>query len=448
MAECPTVNVATHLAALAAREPNRAAVILPQMRREGADTVQLTFAELDTLSGQIARGLDEIGIRRGVRTVLMVRPSLDFFTLTFALFKVGAVPVLIDPGMGIRNLGKCLAEAQPEAFIGVPKAHLARRILRWAKSTIRITVTTGSRLFGGKHTVRQLQQAGKQGGPLPVADTRGDETAAILFTSGSTGIAKGAVYTHGIFAAQVEYLKSIYAIEPGEVDLCTFPLFALFAPALGMTVDHSRDGPHPAGQGRSDEDHPCGRALPRDEPVRLTSPDRPRRAIRKRARHQALDASPRRSRPGPRWPAKVIERFTTMLAPGVQVFTPYGATESLPVANIGSDTILKETRHLTDQGRGVCVGFPVPGIDVRIIPITDDPVPVFDESTCLAAGRGRRDRGQRSGRHGRVFRPAAGHRAGEDARRAPADCGIGWATSATSTSTAGSGSAVASRTAS
>src|SRR5205823_7796383 len=73
-------------------------------------------------------------------------------------------------------------------------------------------------------------------GPLPVANTRADETAAILFTSGSTGIAKGVVYTHGIFAAQVNYLKKVYGIEPGEVDLSTFPLFALFAPALGMTA--------------------------------------------------------------------------------------------------------------------------------------------------------------------------------------------------------------------
>ena len=62
-----------------------------------------------------------------------------------------------------------------------------------------------------------------------------DEPAAILFTSGSTGVAKGAVYTHGNFAAQVECLKATYGIEPGEIDLCTFPLFALFGPALGMT---------------------------------------------------------------------------------------------------------------------------------------------------------------------------------------------------------------------
>src|SRR5439155_27219133 len=72
--------------------------------------------------------------------------------------------------------------------------------------------------------------------PVPPADVTADETAAILFTSGSTGVAKGAVYTHGTFATQVEALRRLFAIRPGEIDLCTFPLFALFAPALGMTA--------------------------------------------------------------------------------------------------------------------------------------------------------------------------------------------------------------------
>jgi olefin beta-lactone synthetase len=378
------VNVADHLTALAAREPERAAVVWPRLRRDRIEITQLTYAELDQLSGHLARGMDDIGIRRGVRTVLMVRPSFDFFSLTFALFKVGAVPVLIDPGMGIRNLGKCLSEAEPEAFIGIPKAHVARRILRWAKGSIRITLTTGSRVFGGKHTLREFQKAGEKAGPLPIADTRADETAAILFTSGSTGIAKGAVYTHGNFAAQVEALKAIYAIEPGEVDLCTFPLFALFAPALGMTsVIPEMDPTRPVKVDPT-------RIIRAIEHFRVTNLFGSPALIDRVGRYGAdrgakLPTLRRVISAGAPVSARVIERFTRMLAPGVQVFTPYGATEALPVANIGSDTILKETQQLTDIGRGVCVGKPVPGMDVRIIPITDEPVPMFDPGTCLPA---------------------------------------------------------------
>jgi olefin beta-lactone synthetase len=376
-----TVNVATHLLAMASREPERAAVQMPHR----GDYRTLTFAELDRLSGELAKGLDAVGVRRGLRTVLMVAPSLDFFALTFALFKVGAVPVLVDPGMGVRNLGKCLAEAMPEAFIGISKAHLARRILRWARDTIRITVTTGNRLFGGKHTLDQLRRTGERLGPLPVADTSADETAAILFTSGSTGVAKGAMYTHGIFAAQIDYLRQVYGIESGEVDLSTFPLFALFGPALGMTaVIPEMDPTRPANVDPT-------KIIGTIERFRVTNLFGSPALINRVGRYGAdrgvyLGTLRRVISAGAPVPAAAVERFTTMLSAGVQVFTPYGATEALPVANIGSNTILTETRHLTDEGKGVCVGYPVPGMEVRVVPISDDPVLAFDESTALPPG--------------------------------------------------------------
>jgi acyl-CoA synthetase (AMP-forming)/AMP-acid ligase II len=82
----------------------------------------------------------------------------------------------------------------------------------------------------------------------------------------------------------------------------------------------------------------------------------------------------------------VLEQFTKLLPPGVQVFTPYGATEALPVANIGSDEILTETRFATEQGKGVCVGRTVPGVTVHVIRISDDPIPTWDDSLCVPPG--------------------------------------------------------------
>src|SRR4051812_4108595 len=187
---------------MAQLQPHALAVACPAGRdRAGrARHTHWTFRQLDRESDAAARGLERIGIGRGVRTVLMVKPSLEFFALTFALFKVGAIPVLVDPGMGIKNLGQCLAEAGAEAFIGIPRAVLARKILGWGKATIRTVVTIPIPCAGWVyHWVKPWLPAG----PYPIAPTRPDETAAILFTSGSTGVPKGAVYTHAIFAAQV-----------------------------------------------------------------------------------------------------------------------------------------------------------------------------------------------------------------------------------------------------
>jgi len=374
----PSVNVASHLARLAVTEPDRPAIHFP------AGNATVTFAQLHADSDAIAHGLTAATIVRGTRVALMVPPSIDFFALTFALFKVAAVPVMIDPGMGVRNLGKCLAEAEPEAFIGIPKAHLARRILRWGRKTIRTTVNVGWGRFFCHHSVRTLRDIGLSLGAYPMPDVAADETAAILFTSGSTGVAKGAVYTHGIFAAQVEMLKATYGIEPGEVDLCTFPLFALFGPALGMTcVIPDMNPSRPA----SIDPHKAVEQVKRYGVTNLFgSPAVIRRLAELSDAGLSLPTVRRVISAGAPARAADIERFTQLLPATTEVFTPYGATEALPVANIGSREILTETRHLTDRGKGVCIGRPVAGMTVHVVRITDEAIPEWDDSLLVPQG--------------------------------------------------------------
>ncbi len=143
---------------------------------------------------------------------------------------------MIDPGIGVKNLGKCLTEAEPEAFIGAPKAQMGRIILGWAKESIKIVITVGKKFLWGGWTLEEVIDRGNRGKSYNMAETQAEEIAAILFTSGSTGISKGAVYTHGMFDSQVKMIRDAFGIEPGEKDLATFPLFALFGPALGMTA--------------------------------------------------------------------------------------------------------------------------------------------------------------------------------------------------------------------
>ncbi|MES2792594.1 MAG: AMP-binding protein, partial [Planctomycetota bacterium] len=118
----PTVNIAEKLRDSAAAAPYQRAVVFPAGRdAQGRVTYShLTFQQLDRESDRLARGLQQMGVTPGMRLVLMVRPSLEFIALTFALFKAGAVVVLIDPGMGRTSIFKCLDQVEPQGFIAIP----------------------------------------------------------------------------------------------------------------------------------------------------------------------------------------------------------------------------------------------------------------------------------------------------------------------------------------
>ncbi len=366
-----TVNIASHLSRMADLQPETCALALPDGHGGYRD---IPYRELEERSNRLARGLEKYGIGRGTKTVLMVKPGREFFELAFALFKVGAVPVLIDPGLGLKNLKICLREAEPTAFIGIAKAHIARILLGWARKTLKRFVTVGGvKLWGGL----RLDDLRDADASAYLADTHENEAAAILFTSGSTGVPKGAVYTHGNFSAQVDRLREIYKIEPGEVDLPTFPLFALFGPALGMSsvipeMDFTRPG--------SVDPAKIVRAIKvRNVTQMFGSPALVRRvAAYLEENNISLPGLKRVLSAGAPVAAEVLDRFSKHLG-DAEIHTPYGATEALPVCSIGSKEVLEDTRAQTAAGKGVCVGRPVDGVRVRIIRITDRAIALWSD---------------------------------------------------------------------
>ena len=366
-------TVAEHLAERARTHPAQVALHIPAgpVSRTGPTAHRaVTFAELHADSDTLAAGLRSVGIVAGTRVALMVPPGLDFFSLTFALFKIGAVPVLIDPGMGVKNLKACLGHAEPEAFVGTAKAHLARRLFGWAKRSVRTTVNAGESKFFCTTSTKAMRRDLTHRPPLRSEEGEQERLAAILFTSGSTGIAKGVEYTHAIFSAQIELLKATYGIEPGEIDFCTFPLFALFGAALGMTcVIPDMDATRPA----TIDPWKAASQIRQFGVTNVFGSPAVLKTVTKDNFATASDyATVRRviSAGAPATPA-VLELLARWLPAGTPVYTPYGATECLPVANISSAEILNETRALTEQGHGVCVGKPVAGMHVMVIPITD-----------------------------------------------------------------------------
>lgn len=381
LAAADRVNIASRLRAVAQRLGDKPAVV--QRSRDGTGYLQVTFRELDEMADCYAHGLSRAGVGRETRTVLFVQPGVDFFALVFALFRIGAVVVLIDPGLGAARMGSCLAEVEAEAFIGTAKAQVFRLVNRGAFRRVRVVVTAGRRWCWGGATLRDICE--RPWRPFAEAATSARDLAAILFTSGSTGPAKGVLYEHGVFEAQVKFLETQFGYSEDEVDLPTFPLFALFDAALGMSavipeMDFTRPG--------SVDPRTIVQAI-KDQKVThmFGSPALLERVSRYGAENGVKLPTVRRvMSAGAPARLEVLERMQQMLGAGAEIHTPYGATESLPVASITSTRILNETRAATERGAGVCVGEPLAGVEVRIIRISDGPIVAWSDDLLTAAG--------------------------------------------------------------
>jgi acyl-CoA synthetase (AMP-forming)/AMP-acid ligase II len=368
-----SLSIAQHLSVAATERPNQPAII----SAEGS----LTFRQLEEQSNQCARGLGRIGIEKGTPVALMVRPGMAFVILSFALIKLNATLVLIDPGIGRKYLKKCLNEAEPEVFIGSPLAHAARIVLGWARQ-VRICVTVGGFKPWGGPSLKQVMRLGEQGDLKPES-SRTDERVALVFTSGSTGPPKGVLYTHGMFSAQAGLLRDHFGIEPGEIDLATFPLFALFDPFLRVTtvfpeMDFSRPGSVDPRKiidpiQKHKVTHMFGSPALLDRVGRYGQLHGLKLPTLKRVLSAGAPVS-----------SHVLECFSHLLDSKADIHTPYGATEALPVCSISGREVLKESG--TAQGQGVCVGPPIKGVQVAVIEITDDPIAVWSEDLVISAG--------------------------------------------------------------
>jgi acyl-CoA synthetase (AMP-forming)/AMP-acid ligase II len=380
------VNVGLRLSATAAKNPNGIAIAMPGGREASGKRIYrtLTFRQLDDDSNLLADGLLAMGVKPGMRLILLVPPSIDFISLVFALFKAGVVIVLIDPGMGRRNLIRCLSESEPEGFIGIPLAHAVRTILRGRFPKAKYNVTVGSRWFWGGSTIAELRTRPLSANFQPI-QTQADDHAAIIFTTGSTGPPKGVLYRHGNFNQQVDELRDFYNIQPGEIDLPGFPLFALFNCAMGVTT-----------------------VIPDMDPTRPAKVD-PRNIIEAVSDWKVTQAfgSPalwnvvgrycednkivlptlkRVLSAGAPVPIHVLKRMKAAIPLDGDVHTPYGATEALPVASLSATERLSSVTPQATSLPATCVGRHFPGIDWKVIRITDEPIPTIADAEELPLG--------------------------------------------------------------
>jgi acyl-CoA synthetase (AMP-forming)/AMP-acid ligase II len=370
---------------MAGRMPDAMCVAEP-LGRDGRGKLryrQVTFRELDNDSNRIAAGLHDMGAVPGTRLVLMVPPSIDFISLVFATFKAGAVAVLIDPGMGRGNMIRCLEEVEPQGFIAIPIVQALRTLMQRCFRQARFNVTVGRRWFWGGLTLDQLRARGCN--DFRSAETTASHPAAIIFTTGSTGPPKGVLYRHGNFDKQTEEIRDYYRIQPGEIDLSGFPLFALFNAALGVsTVIPLMEPTRPANV---EPKNVIDAVRDFNITQAFGSPALWNTVGRYCEQHgEKMPTLRRVLSAGAPVPPHVLWRVKQAFHPDGEIHTPYGATESLPVASISASEVLGETAVRSQQGAGTCVGHRFPGIQWKVIRVRDAPIGTIADSEELPAG--------------------------------------------------------------
>ena len=372
-------NVSRFLDEKAGSQPNLPALKVPRGRSgDGTiDYLTLTFAELAVEQDAWAQRLRAKGMGKGARVLLMVKPGLPLIAICFALFKIGAVPIVIDPGMGLKSFLTCVRRSKPQYLVGISLALWVSRCFRGAFRSLEGRVKVGG----------ALARATRRGNAATVAaePTRRDDLAAVLFTSGSTGSPKGVLYEHGMFEAQVEAIRTQYDIEPGEVDLPMLPIFALFNPALGMTTVVPEINPSkpatvdPAKIVQAVQQ--CGVTNSFGSPALWA-----KISAYCESNDVQLASLKRILMAGAAVPPELMQRFRSIL-PNGHVHSPYGATEVLPVSSVRDDEILGFAADRAARGEGTCVGRTLPGVEARIIGLSEEALPGEALDRTLPVGK-------------------------------------------------------------
>lgn len=351
------------------------------------DYTDLTFAELDAWSDALAGQFTADGISSGTRTIVLVNPGPELYAILFGLFKSGAVPVVIDPGMGLRPMLRCLAAVDPGAFIGIPQAHAVRVLFRRTFRNVRAMVTVGRRWAWGSRTLAEAGRTPTRPARARAAAPTSDELLMIAFTTGSTGPAKAVELTHGNLEAMLAQTQAMTGVTDDETALVTLPMFGMLYLLLGARI--VLPPLIPSQVGATDPLHVVNAINRFDVATLFASPAVLGPLLEHARTHKSVLPTIRAVfSGGAPVPDHVVTGLRGILPDGAQVHAGYGATEAIPMSSIESRELLDGLTERARSGAGTCIGRPVDGVDVRIIAVVDEPLPRWNQATPLDDGVG------------------------------------------------------------
>ncbi|MEZ4754893.1 MAG: fatty acid CoA ligase family protein [Bdellovibrionota bacterium] len=350
------------------------AVIVPSYLSGSVRYQHVRYKEFRDLVHKYQRGLADLGLRRGDRVLMLVKPGVDFLALSYAVMGRGAIPAFLDPGMGKDNIEKCVRNLRPDVFIGSPLAQVLRILKRNWFSTIRFNIVASDFPLPRTTSLSILKRFSAR----PLKPVKAPETALIAFTSGATGTPKGVVFTNQMVSSQLSIFSDQFGLEGGKKDLPLLPIFSLFTSALGIcsvfppinpakplslqpekivkiiadcSINYSFGSPT-LWKKIAEYCIRCGENLPSLSKV-ITA--------------------------GAPVPTTTLEQIKKILTNG-EVFTPYGATEALPVTIVSGNQIKNLKTETAATGElGTFVGQTFKGISIKLIKPVDQAIANIDQ---------------------------------------------------------------------
>ncbi|MBX2908032.1 MAG: AMP-binding protein [Chitinophagales bacterium] len=382
-------NLAETVREVAAKYPERIAVIEPDgfATNSKRKYKHFTYAQLTKDAESLAPGLRELGINEGTRIVCMTPPSYEACVVGLGLQRVGAFTLWIDPSVGYLNVAERLSRIKPEAFVGIPAAFLGRTVFGWgARFSKKSIVING--FFPGAKTLASLYRNAPDKPEKP--NVSPDAPCTVLYTTGSTGPAKPALYLHRNYVNVYRISHKSWRFDPENnppVDMAIFPAFFFIAISAGGTmvvppIKFPRETPAKTkSKALLEVINDCAVQSCFASPVLLEN--MARYAVENGIKTPTLT---RVIGGGAPIFASVKRALLEMMGKDGQVFANYGATEALPSTEMGAQEALEETFPLTDKGAGICVGRPFEGVEVRIVRIVDGIINSIEETKQLADG--------------------------------------------------------------